>query len=288
MPFSAGGMGDTLARLLATQLSAEWKQPVIVENKPGASGMIGNGLVARAAPDGYTLLVAITQVVQAPSLIAKMPYDISKDFTPISKLVNARSIFATSANSEIKSLKDYSALASANPGKYSFGSYGAGTTAHIQGESFNKRNNVKATHVPYKGSAPLINDMLGGHVTLAFMDMSTALPYIHSGRLKGYAVSGTARSPVLPDVPTFKELGYTGFDVTRWYGLFAPAGVAPDIVKKINNAVVRIVHSPAMKAQLISLGLEPEGSSAEEFARTVQSDIIVWKNIIEEGGVRID
>lgn len=288
MPFPAGGMGDTLARLLATQLSAEWKQSVVVDNKPGASGMIGNGYVARAAPDGYTLLIAITQVVQAPTLIPNLQYDILKDFTPLSKLVNARSIFVTSADSEIKSLKDYSALASASPGKYSFGSYGVGTTAHIQGEIFNKRNNIRATHIPYKGSAPLITDMLGGHVTLAFMDMSTTLPYLSSGKMKGYAVSGTTRSSVLPDIPTFKELGYSGFEVSGWYGLLGPANMPPDIAKKISTAAARIVQSPEVKAKLVSLGLEPEGSSAEEYARTIESDLVVWRSIIKEGGVKID
>jgi tripartite-type tricarboxylate transporter receptor subunit TctC len=288
MPFPAGGMGDTLARLLGAELSAEWKQPVVVENKPGASGMIGNAVVARAAPDGYTLLVAITQVVQAPSLIQKMPYDIVKDFTPISKLANARFIFATSSGSEIKSLKDYVTLASKSPGKYNFGSYGAGTTAHIQGEIFNKQKNIVATHVPYKGAAPLINDMLGGHVALAFLDMSTALPYIQSSRLNVHAVSGTKRSPVLPNVPTFKELGYDSFDTNGWYGLLGPARMSPEIVKKINSSVIRIMHSPAMKKKLADLGLEPEGTSSDEFSKTIASDLTVWKNIINEAGVKLE
>jgi tripartite-type tricarboxylate transporter receptor subunit TctC len=288
MPFPAGGMGDVLARLLANELTAEWKQSVIVENKPGASGMIGNGYVARASPDGYTLLIAITQVVQAPSLIPNLQYDIVKDFTPLSKLVNARSIFVTSANSDINSLKDYAVLARANPGKYSFGSYGTGTTAHIQGEIFNKRNSIKATHIPYKGSAPLVNDLLGGHVTLSFMDMSTTLPFISSGKLKGHAVSGTTRSPVLPDTPTFKELGYSGFEVSGWYGLFAPAGLPPDIAKKISSTVARIVQSPETKAKLIKLGLEPEGTTGEDFARIIKSDMDVWKGTIKEGDVSIN
>jgi tripartite-type tricarboxylate transporter receptor subunit TctC len=288
IPFAAGGMGDTLARLLSTQLSAEWKKTVIVENKPGASGMIGNAYVARAKPDGYTLLVAIAQVVQAPALYSKLEYDITKDFTPLSKLADTRAIFATSASSEIKSLKDYATRAASNPGKYSFGSFGAGTTAHILGEIFNKRNNIQATHIPYKGSAPLITDMLGDHVSLAFLDMPTALPYIASGKLKAHAIAGTARSPSLPNVPTFKELGYDGFETNGWYGLLGPAGMSPDITQKIGDTVSRIVRSPEFKAKLVSLGLEPEGTTPEEFRRILQSDLEIWKKIIKEGGVTVE
>lgn len=288
MPFSAGAMGDTVARLLATELSAEWKQPVIVENKPGASGMIGNAYVARAKPDGYTLLVAITQVVQAPALVSNLQYDITKDFTALSKLADARMIFVTSATSEIKSLNDYSVKAVANPGKYSFGSYGAGTTAHILGQMFNKRKNIEATHIPYKGSAPLVTDMLGDHVSLAFMDMSSAMPYIASNKLNGYAVTGTTRSPAMPNVPTFKELGYTGFEVNGWYGLFGPAGLPPEIAKKISDTTARLINAPQTKAKLLSLGLEPSGSTPDEFRRVIRHDLSVWSNIIKEGGVTIE
>jgi tripartite-type tricarboxylate transporter receptor subunit TctC len=288
MPFAAGGMGDTLARLLATHLAAEWKQPVIVENKPGASGMIGNAFVARAKPDGYTLLVAIAQVTQAPALYSKMQYDILKDFTPLSKLANTRAIFATSATSDIKSLKDYVTRAASNPGKYSFGSFGAGTTAHIYGEIFNKHNNIQATHIAYKGSAPLISDMLGGHVSLAFLDMPTALPYTSSGRLKAHAIAGTTRSPSMPDIPTFKELGYDGFETNGWYGVLGPAGMSPDLTKKISDTLRRIVRSPELKAKLVSLGLEPEGTTPEEFRRILQSDLETWTKIIKEGGVTVE
>lgn len=288
MPFPAGGMGDILARLLAEELSNKWKQSVIVENKPGASGTLGNGHVMRSKPDGYTLLIAITQTVQAPSLYKDLPYDIVKDFTPISKLVEARSIFATSAGADVESLQDYAEKAAANPNKYSFGSYGVGTTAHILGEIFNKRNDIQAVHVPYKGSAPLISDMLGNHVTLTFMDMSTSLPHLESGKLKGYAVSGTERSAVAPDIPTFQELGYTGFEFNGWYGMFAPANVPADVVAKISADVGEVIRTPRVTERLIGLGLEPVGSNAEEFAAEIPKDIELWGKIIKEGGVSIE
>lgn len=287
MPFPAGGMGDILARLMADELGNKWGQPVIVENKPGASGTLGNTHVARSKPDGYTLLIAITQTVQAPSLYDELPYDIVTDFTPISKLVNARSIFATSAEAEITSLQDYINKASVAPNKYSFGSYGVGTTAHILGEIFNKRNNIEAVHVPYKGAAPLVADLLGNHVTLTFMDMSTSLPQLASRKMKGYAVSGTERSAVAPDIPTFQELGHEGFEFNGWYGMFAPVNVPAEIVQKISADVGDIIRIPRVTERLLALGLEPVGSSAEEFAAEIPRDIELWRTIVEEGGVEI-
>ncbi len=288
MPFPPGGMGDTLARLMAKELSNEWKQTVIVDNRPGASGMIGNREVANAAPDGYTLLIGISQTVQAPALYKDIPYDVSKDFTPISKLTHAVSIFAAPANSKIQSLQDYVKLAREEDGKISFGSYGAGTSSHIYGEIFNKRNNINAVHVAYKGAAPLLTDVLGGHVSVTFADLATSLPYIQAGKLNVYAVSGEKRAPTLPDVPTFKELGYPSLAVSGWYGMFGPADMPPDIARKISDTAAKVIQSPEVKKQLISWGLDPVGSSGEEFAAVIKSDLAMWQSIIGETGIKVE
>ncbi|GJG96689.1 tripartite tricarboxylate transporter substrate binding protein [Cupriavidus pauculus] len=288
MPFPPGGMGDTLARLLANQLAKEWKQTVIVENRPGASGMIGNEYVARAHPDGYTLLLTITQVVQAPALYNSLPYDIGKDFTPLSKVANALSVFVAPPASDVKSLKDYVRLAGASPGKYSYGSYGAGTTSHIYAEIFNRRNNLTVTHVPYKGAAPLINDMIGGHVGVSFVDLSTALPFVKAGKLNAYAVVSAKRSAALPNVPTFAELGYQGMSVVGWYGLFGPAKIPPEIAAKISRSVEQAVNTPEMQKQIAQLGLEPIGTDGTTFARIIRDDTATWSGIIKEGGVHLD
>jgi tripartite-type tricarboxylate transporter receptor subunit TctC len=289
MPFPPGGMGDTLARILAEQLSKEWGQTVIVDNKPGASGMIGNEFVARAAPDGYTLLVAISQLVQAPALYPKLNYDVQKDFTPLHRLAGALSIFATT-DPEIKSLKDYAAAAAKAPGTYSYGSYGAGTSSHIYSEIFNQQNKIKTVHVPYKGAAPMLNDMLAGHIKASFTDLSTTLPYLQSGKIRAYAVTGRKRSAQLPDVPTFAEQGISGMDSIGWYGFFGPAKLPQAVTDKIRNTTEKVLRSPEMQAKLASLGLEPIPATGprEDFAQRIQTDLVFWKNAIESSNIKID
>ena len=243
MPFPAGGAGDILARILADGLTHEWKQQVIVENKAGASGIIGNNQVAKSAPDGYTLLLTITYLVQAPSLGVKLPYDVLKDFTPLTRVADAPSLLVTT-DPEITSVKRYVELASAAPGKYSYGTYGTGTTSHIYAELFNKRNGIQGEAIAYKGAAPLLQDMLGRQLGLSFVDLATSLPYIKAGKMRAHAVVGTKRSPLLPDVPTFTELGYPGLEVVGWYGAFAPAGMPPALADKIRTPSRRWCVSP--------------------------------------------
>lgn len=288
MPFSPGGMGDTLARLVANALSKEWQQTVIVDNRPGASGMIGNREVADADPDGYTLLIGISQVVQAPSLYKKLPYDITTDFTPISQLAYANTIFAVAADSPVRSIDDYIRTAREQPGKLSFGSYGAGTSSHIYGEIFNKQNDIKAVHVAYKGAAPLLTDVLGGHISVTFSDLATSLPYVQSGKMKAYAVSGERRAPTVPDVPTFKELGYPTLSLTGWYAMLAPAGMQPEIAQKISQTVARVIKSPEVSDQLLSWGLTPIGSTGQELAEVIRTDLALWDSVIKETGISIE
>ena len=287
MPFPAGGAGDVLARIVANHLNTEWKQPVIVDNKAGASGTVGNAFVAKSAPDGYTLLMTITNVVQAPALNQNVPYDILKDFTPLTRVANAPSLFVTT-NPAITSLKQYVEMGSSPSSKLTYGTYGLGTTSHIYAEVFNKRNKVKALHVPYKGAAPLLNDMLGGQVDVAFVDLATALPHIQSGRLRAYAVVGNQRSPQLPNVPTFAEQGFNGLEVIGWYGMFAPAGTPPEIAEKIRSAVEKAVRSPEGKKAISAMGLQPATGPREDFQQRLLADLVNWRRIIQEGGVKLE
>jgi len=287
MPFAPGGMGDTLARLLAEHLAKEWKQTVVVDNRAGAGGMIGNNSVARAAPDGYTLLLSISQLVQAPALGMKVPYDVQKDFVPLVRVAGALSIFATT-DPAIKSLKDYITLASANPGKYPYGTYGAGTSSHIYAEVFNGAHKIKATQIPYKGAAPLLTDMLGGQVPVAFTDLATTLPHIRSGKIRIFAVTGPRRSAALPEVPTFAEQGVGDMDVVGWYGTFAPAKTPKDIVDKARASLDKVIRLPEVQAKLQSFGLEPVSGPPEDFAQRIQGDLGYWRRVVAERQIKAE
>lgn len=286
LPFPSGGVGDATLRLIAKELSGAWKVPVIVESKPGASGMIGSAAVARAAPDGYTILFGVNQMVQAPALYARLPYDVLKDFTPLTRLAYTPVVFVTN-DPEISSLQNYAERAARAPKKYSYGSYGGGTTSHILGAVFNQRNGIDAVHIPYKGGAPLMTDLLGGHVSMAFADLATALPHLQAGKLRAYAVTGSRRSAAVPDVPTFAELGYPGFDVQAWYGTFLPAQAAPALATKIRDAIERALFAPEMQQRLSAFALEPL-AAREDFDAKLRADLAYWKRLVAEVGIKVE
>jgi tripartite-type tricarboxylate transporter receptor subunit TctC len=231
--------------------------------------------------------MTITNVVQAPALNQSVPYDILKDFVPLTLVANAPSLFVTT-NPAITSLKQYVAMGSSATSKLAYGSYGAGTTSHIYAEVFNKRNKVQAVHVPYKGAAPLINDMLGGQVDVAFIDLATALPFIKAGRVKAFAIVGDHRSPQLPDVPTFSEQQFSGLDVVGWYGMFAPAGTPQAVAEKIRFSIDKVVRSPEGKKAITAMGLEPSAGPRTDFSARLLADLVNWRRIILEGGVKLD
>ncbi len=287
MPFATGGMGDTLARVVGEQLAREWKQTVVIDNRAGAGGMIGNQAVARAAPDGYTLLMSISQLVQAPALGMKVPYDVQKDFVPLVRVAGALSIFATT-DPAIKSLKDYIALAQANAAKYPYGTYGAGTSSHIYAEVFNAQHKIKATQIPYKGAAPLLTDMMGGQVPVAFTDLATTLPHIRSGKVKVFAVTGPRRSAALPDVPTFAEQGASDMDVVGWYGMFAPAKTPKDVVDKIRTTLDKVLRLPEVQAKLTGFGLEPPSGPPEDFAKRIENDLAYWRRVVNDNHIKAE
>ncbi|HEU0199815.1 MAG TPA: tripartite tricarboxylate transporter substrate binding protein [Burkholderiaceae bacterium] len=282
VPYPAGGATDSLARMIATKLHEAWGQSVIVDNKPGASGTIGNAAVAKAAPDGYTVLLGITAIVQAPPLMPNLPYDVLKDLQPVTEVARASSVFAVPTDSPAANLKDFVALVKANPSKYNFGSYGAGTSSHIQGALLNLQAGLDMAHVPYKGAAPLVNDLLGGQLTAAFVDSATASPHLKSGKFKVLAVTGANRNKLLPDVPTFQELGYHSFEPYGWFGLFMPAGVPADVLKKFSAEAMRVLGMPDVVARIEAMGLTPVGNTPEEFARTVKNDAALYAKIIKD------
>src|SRR6188474_714112 len=243
VPYAAGGATDVSARLLANKLSEAWKQPVVVENKSGGGGVVGNDFVAKAQPDGYTVLLAITQIIQAPSLVAKLPYDVFKDLAPVTQVALSTIVLVVPEQQPIKSVKELIDLAKANPGK-PYGTFGNATTSHLYGELLKKNAGIDMTHVPYRGSAPLTNDLLNNTVTAAFVDLTTANPQIQGGKIRALAVGGEKRRTQLPNVPTMAELGFPGFEAEGWIGVFVPAATPKDIVAKLSAELSRIIASP--------------------------------------------
>lgn len=285
VPYPAGGATDILARMTAQKLVEAWSVTVLVENKPGAGGTIGNNFVAKAAPDGNTILMAITAIIQQPTLM-NLPYDPLKDFAPVTQIAKSPSMFAVPLSSPANSLKDFVALVKANPGKYNFGTYGAGTSSHIQGSLLNLQAGLDMVHVPFQGAAPLVTNMVGGQLTSAFIDSASGRAHIKSFR--PLAVTGSVRMPSLPDVPTFKELGYKDFDPTGWFGLFLPAGTPAAIVNKYADEVNRILKMPDVVARIEGLGLWVGGGKPEEFGQIVKGDAGVYARIIKDANIKIN
>jgi tripartite-type tricarboxylate transporter receptor subunit TctC len=286
VPYAAGGATDVSARLLANKLQEAWKQNVVVENKSGGGGVIGNDYVAKAQPDGYTVLVAITQIIQAPSLVAKLPYDVFKDLAPVTQVGLSTIVLTVPEQQPIKSVKELVDLAKANPGKLPYGSFGNATTSHLYGELLKKNANIDMTHVPYRGSSPLLNDMLGNTVNAAFVDLTTASAQINAGKIRALAVGGEKRRTQMPDVPTLGELGYPGFEIEGWIGIFVPAATPKDIVAKLSAELARIIASPEGVAGLESLSLIPVGGSAETFEKVLRRDYAKWADVVKATGVK--
>jgi tripartite-type tricarboxylate transporter receptor subunit TctC len=285
VPYPPGGATDTLARTIASKLQEAWGQTVIVDNKPGASGAIGNDLVAKAPPDGHTVLLAITAIVQLPAM-KKMSYDVLKDLRPLVQVATTNSAFVVPPTTAAASLKEFIALAKANKGKYDYGSYGVGTSSHIQGSLLNQQAGLDLTHVPYKGAAPLLQDLKGGQLASAFIDMATLRPHLDG--FKVLAVTGNQRNRVLPNVPTFAELGFHSFEPVGWFGLFMPAGVAAPIAKKFSVEAERILHLPDVVARIEGLGMAPGTLAGEDFARVVRADAQVYAKIIKDANITLD
>jgi tripartite-type tricarboxylate transporter receptor subunit TctC len=248
--------------------------------------MIGTEQVARAAPDGYTVLVGITTHIQNPAIFAKVPYDPLKDFEPVSQICLSYLVLVVKPEFPANTIKEFVALVKANPGKYSFGSFGTGSSSHIVGETFARKAGLDLAHVPYKGSAPMMSDLLGGQVPCAWADVSTATQHIAAGKLKPLVVTGERRAPLLAQVPTLLESGWPGFEPLGWVGVLLPGGTPKPIVEKYSNEMVRIVKLPEVRARLYEQTLMPVGDNAASFARTLKRDMALWQQIVTAAGIK--
>ncbi len=286
VPYPAGGATDTLARMMASHLQTAWNQTVIVENKPGASGAIGNDMVAKAAPDGYTVLMAITAIVQIPPLMPNLPYNVMTDLQPLAQVANTNSILAVPKAAPFTDLKAFVAEVKAHPRKYNYGSYGVGTSSHIQGSLLNMQAGLDLVHVPYKGAAPLLQDLRGNQLSSAFIDMATARPHLDA--MKVLAVTGSKRNPALPDVPTFAELGYHSFEPIGWFGLFMPAKVPAAIATKFAEESNRILRLPEVVQRIEALGMTAGGMPPADFAKVVRDDAAIYAKIIKDANIRLE
>jgi tripartite-type tricarboxylate transporter receptor subunit TctC len=286
VPFAPGGPNDIIVRLVAQKLTEAWGQPVVVENRPGGGGNIGTDFVAKAAPDGYTLLSVGPGSLIINPLIGRVPYDTARDFAPVTLMARVPNALVAHPSLSANSVKELIALARSQPGKINYGSGGNGSTPHLAGALFASMAGIELTHIPYKGTAPAMSDLIGGQVQIAFLGIPTVLPHFKSGKLRTLAVTGKRRSPELPGVPTVDEAGVPGYEVSPWYGLLAPAGASRAIITRLNAEVARVVRSADMKEKLGVQGAEVAGGSPEEFAAVIRADTATWARVVKDAGIR--
>jgi tripartite-type tricarboxylate transporter receptor subunit TctC len=287
VPFAAGGATDLIARAYAEELTRTLKQPAFVDNRPGAGARLGSQFVARSAPDGYTLLVTNTALVQAFLLPGEQLYEM-KDFAPVCELTLSPIAFAVPSSLGVSSLEQFVDKVRASPGKYAFGSAGVGQTVHFYGELLRQKAGIDLPHVPYKGEAPFLTDLVAGHVASGFATVASMRPFLESGQLKALAVPGTERSPLLPKVPTLRELGYNGFEPVGWFGLLAPAGTPRAVIDQLNAAANSMLKQPEMQRKLNELALTPVGGTPEDFERVVTHDPAAWAEVVKSAKIKLD
>jgi tripartite-type tricarboxylate transporter receptor subunit TctC len=288
VPFPPGGATDEAARLIATKMGEHWGQPVVVDNRPGAGGNVGSDIVAKSAPDGYTLVMGVTgsHAINI-SLYSKMPYDPVKDFVAISQVAVVPNVLVVNPSVPAKNLAELVALAKTEPGKLNYASLGNGTAAHLGMEMLKTAAGIDVTHVPYKGSAPAVADLIAGQVQMMVDGLPSSLPHVKAGQLRAIALTSLHRSPSLPDLPTIAET-YPGFYADAWSGLFAPKGTPKPIIDKLATEVQRILRLPDVRQKLAALGAEPVGSTPAEFAAHVNREIVKWAKVVKSSGAKVD
>jgi len=284
VPFAAGGAVDTVARVLGQKLAEFWKQPVLVDNRPGAGGNIAADVVAKAPGDGYTLLITTQGFAISPGLYRKLPFDATRDFAPVTQLTSSFLVLVCSPQLPAQSVRELIALVKARPGAVNYGSTGVGAPPHLLGELLKNASGIDMLHVPYKGDAPLTQALLAGEVQVAFMPLAGVLPHIKSGRLRALGVSGRARSAAMPDVPTFTEAGVP-FEFTGWLAIFAPAGSPRELVVQIQREIARAIVTPDMLERWPAWGYQPVGNSPEEFASKLAADMAMYAKVIRDAGI---
>lgn len=288
VPFPPGGATDLLTRVVGDRLAQKWGQPVIIDNRPGGGTLIGSEAVARAKPDGYHLLMNISSLIQAPHLRSSVVFEPTKALDPITEAATLSLIVVANNQEPSNTPAELVENVRANPGKYSYGSYGAGSSGHMYMHIFNEQNGLDMVHVAYRGEAPSVTDLIGGQVPLVIMSGIGALPHLKTGKMKALAVTGPERAKILPDVPTFKELGYTGMAERGWFGFFAPAGTPKSIIDKVSADINEILKEPAVIERLEPTGLVLLGSTPEAFRTVVERDNEKWGQVIRDSGVRVD
>jgi tripartite-type tricarboxylate transporter receptor subunit TctC len=286
VPFAPGGSTDIIGRVVAQKLNEMWGQPVLVDNRAGGSTVIGTEIVAKAPADGHTLLVTPAPFTIVPSLMPKLPYDPHKDFEPITLINTTPLVVVVHPGVPAKSIKELIALARSKPGALNYGSSGSGGSNHLAGELFNAMANVKMVHVPYKGNAPALTDLVGGHVDVVFNGLTSALPLVKSGKLRALAMTSLNRSATLPEVPTLDESGLKSFQAVAWNGLTAPARTPKDVIAKINTDVLKVIRSPELVEKLRAEGSDPVGSSVEQYAKFLREEIAKWNKVIKVANIK--
>jgi tripartite-type tricarboxylate transporter receptor subunit TctC len=285
-PFPAGGSVDLVARAVAQQMSEIWKQPVIISNRPGASGNIGAEAVARAAPDGYTLLMGTTALSSSPAVYPRLGYDLMRDLAPISLVVKMTNVLVVHPSLPARSVKELLALARSRPGTLDSASAGVGSSNHLALVLFNMMSNANIGHIPYKGAAPAVTDVIGGHVAMTFAPVAAVVSPIKAGKMRALAVTAAARSSLFPDLPTISESGVPGYDASGWNALLAPRATPRDIVLRVNGALLQSLQAPRVKDMLLSSGAEAAGNAPEELTRFLQDEIAKWGKVVKAAGIR--
>jgi tripartite-type tricarboxylate transporter receptor subunit TctC len=286
--FPPGGGNDLLSRTVAQKLSENLKQQVIVENRPGANGIIGTEAAARAAPDGYTIVLIPSGHAVNATLYKKLPYDSIKDFTPITLIGSSPLVLAVHPSMPVKNVKDLIALAKARPGQLTYASSGVGASGHLAGAMFETMTGTKMVHIPYRGMALAVSDIIGGQVYMTFGTSLSVVPHVRTGRLRALAMTGAQRSPAYPELPTMAESGVPGYEASLWYGFAGPARMPPEIVQRLNSEIVAVLALPEIRERLTGQGVDVRTTTPEEFARLLVSDLARWAKVVERAGVKAE
>jgi tripartite-type tricarboxylate transporter receptor subunit TctC len=286
VPSSAGGGTDIIARIVAPKLTQALGQQVVIDNRPGAGTMIGGELVAKAPPDGYTLLMCVSTLATNPVIYRKVPYNALTDFAPITRVLTAPNILVVHPSLPPRNVKELIAFAKARPGQINFGSAGLGTNPHLSMELFLSMTGLTMVHVPYKGSAPAIVDLLAGHIVVMTATALTGIPHVRAGRLRALGVTGDKRMPAAPDIPTIAEAGVPGYEAVQWYGLVAPANTPREVIARLNREMVTILQAPDVKEKFAADGADPAGTSPEEFGRYIKAETEKWQKVAKAAGIK--